>query len=207
LKPRELYDTLLAQKLIEEFKKHNMEGHYCLTKKEALKKALEIIPKDSVVSWGGSATLREIGLLTALKELGYKVLDPEEAQGGLAKEAVAHQALSADYYLTGCNAISATGELVNMDGIGNRVAALSFGPKNVIVVAGLNKVEPNLDAAILRAKTYAAPLIAAAFKQGFSSFDELAKAAEGAWSQLVVTRASVFKGRMKIILVGESLGF
>ena len=105
------------------------------------------------------------------------------------------------------NAIAATGELVNADGYGNRVAALIFGPKNVIVIAGINKVEPSLDAAILRTKNYTASMIMLKFKQDYSSFDELSEAAEMAGSHLVITSKSAVKGRIKVILVGESLGF
>jgi len=207
MKHKEYYNALLAQKVIQELKKRNMEGFYFETKEDALKKVLEMIPKDSLVSWGGSATLHEIGLQAALKNGGYNFLDPNEPQGGKAKDKVAHQALSADYYLMSSNAISATGELVNIDGYGNRVASLIFGPLNVIVIAGINKVEPNLDAAILRAKKYAAPITLSIFKQDYSSFDELSKAAESACSHLVVTSMSTNKDRIKVILVGECLGF
>jgi hypothetical protein len=138
-----------------------------------------MIPKDSLVSCGGSVTLDEIGLRIALKKEGYNFLDPKDAQGSIAKEKAAHQALSADYFLMSSNAISAAGELVNIDNIGNRVASLIFGPKNVIIIAGLNKVEPNLDAAILRVKNYAAPMTMLIFKQDYSSFDELSKAISG----------------------------
>lgn len=207
VKPVEIYNALLAQKLIEELNKRNMEGFYCKTKKDALAKVHELIPKESTVSCGGSATLREIGLRKALKDEGFNFLDPDDAQGGASKEKVAHQALGVDYYLMSTNAIAASGELVNMDGIGNRAAALMFGPKNVIVIAGLNKVEPNLDAAILRAKNRAAMMTLLLFKQDYPSYDELARAAESAYSQLVITARSIFKGRIKVILVGESLGY
>ena len=96
---------------------------------------------------------------------------------------------------------------MNIDGYGNRVASLIFGPKNVIVIAGLNKVVPNLDAAILRAKNYAAQMTLLIFKRGYSSFDELSKVAEGACSQLVITSMSTNKDRIKVLLVGECLGF
>ncbi len=207
MKPIEFYNNLLAEKLIEELKKRNMEGFYFETKEEAQKKILEMIPKDSLVSCGGSATLEEIGLRAALKNEGYNFLDPKAAQGAKAMDKAAHQALSADYFLMSSNAISAAGELVNIDGYGNRVAALIFGPKNVIVIAGLNKIEPSLDAAILRVKNYAAPLTMLILKQDYSSFDELAKSAEGACSQLVITSYSMTKGRIKVIIVGECLGF
>lgn len=167
IKAKECYKALLAKKLIEEFKKRNMEGFYCETKEDTLKLVLEMIPKDSFVSCGSSVTLDEIGLRLALKNEGYNFLDPRDAQGVAAMEKAAHQALCADYFLMSSNAIAATGELVNADGIGNRVAPLIYGPKNVIVIAGLNKVEPNLDAAILRVKNYAAQMICLAFKQDY----------------------------------------
>ncbi|WP_242951299.1 lactate utilization protein [Clostridium kluyveri] len=206
IKTRECYNDLLAKKLIEEFEKRNIEGFYYKTKEEALKKVLKIIPKDNLVSCGGSLTLHEIGLKTALKNGGYNFLDPAEPQGGKEKENVARQALLADYFLMSSNAIAATGELVNIDGIGNRVSALIFGPKNVIIVAGLNKVVPNLDTAILRVKDYAAKMVVSVYKQDYSSFEELSKAAENGCSQLVITSKSMFKGRIKVILVGENLG-
>lgn len=206
LKPKECYNALLAQKLIGEFEKRNIEGFYCKDKEEALKKILEMIPKDNLVSWGGSLTLHEIGIKEALKNGGYNFLDPAEPQGSKEKENAARQALLADYFLMSTNAIAATGELVNIDGIGNRVAALCFGPKNVIIVAGLNKVEPDLDAAILRVKDYAAKMTVMLYKQDYSSYEELSKAAEGGCSQLVITNKSMFQGRIKVILVGESLG-
>ena len=207
ISPRECFNGLLAQKIIEEFAKRNIEGFYCPTGQDAINKVLEIVPRDSLVSCGGSATLHVIGLHSALKTNGYNFLDPDDVQGGEAKKKVAQQALSADYYFMSANAISITGEIVNLDGIGNRVAALSFGPQNVIIIAGLNKVEPNLEAAIFRAKAFAAPLTLLLFKQDYGSFDALSEAAEKAYSQLVITKMSTFKGRIKVILVGENLGF
>jgi hypothetical protein len=207
LNPKTCYNSLLAQKVIEGLDKRNIEGVYCETREEAVKKALEMIPKDSLVSCGGSATLREIGLGTALKNEGYNFLDPAEPEGAKAKDEAAHQALRADYFLMSSNAIAQTGELVNIDGYGNRVAALIFGPKHVIVIAGINKVEPNLDVAIFRAKNYAAAQTCLIFKQEYASLDELAKVAEEANSHLVVTSKQAIRGRIKVILVGESLGY
>lgn len=207
MNPKECYNILLAQKLIQEFQKRKMEGFYCKTKEDALKKVLHLIPKDSIVFCGSSATLTEIGLHTSLKNGDYNFLDPDNSQNAMEKDKIAHEALGADYYLMSANAISITGELVNIDGYGNRVAALSFGPKNVIVIAGLNKVAPDLDAAILRAKTYAAPITTLFFDEDYSTFDELSKASERIYSQLVITSKSIIKDRIKIILVGECLGF
>lgn len=204
--PTQRYNQLLAQKLIEEFEKRNMEGYYCETKADALKKLLDIIPKETVVSYGGSVTLKETGAIEALTSGDYRFLDPNAAAGATEKEKIAHDALNADYYLMSANAISMTGELVNADGIGNRVAALAFGPKHVVVIAGMNKVETNLESAIMRVKTQAAQKCLLLYKQDYSSFDELSQAASGIISQLVITSMTNFKGRIKIILVGENLG-
>jgi len=204
--PTQRYNQLLAQKLIEEFEKRNMEGYYCETKADALKKLLDIIPKETVVSYGGSVTLKETGAIEALTSGDYRFLDPNAAAGATEKEKIAHDALNADYYLMSANAISMTGELVNADGIGNRVAALAFGPKHVVIIAGMNKVETNLESAIMRVKTQAAQKCLLLYKQDYSSFDELSQAASGIISQLVITSMTNFKGRIKIILVGESLG-
>jgi L-lactate utilization protein LutB len=207
--PKQKYNALLAQKIIAELQRRNLEGYYCETKNDAFKKVLELIPKakDAVVSCGGSATLNEIGLIDALRNGEYNFLDPNGVKGAKEMDDIAHQALSADYFLMSTNAITEKGELVNADGYGNRVSALIFGPKNVIVVAGLNKVEPNLDAAILRVKKTAARMIVLKFSKNAPAFDEVDKAAEGAISQLVITSMSTVKDRIKVVLVGESLGF
>jgi hypothetical protein len=206
--PKENYNSLLAQKVIKELKRHNIQGFYFETKEEALKKVLEIVPSNSTVSWGGSVTLHETGLIDALKKGEYNVLDASDrSKGGDEMNRIAHEALNSDYYFLSANAISASGELINMDGIGNRVASLIYGPKNVIVIAGINKVELNLDLAINRAKTIAAPLGVLGYDKNVSTFDELLDKAQGISSQLVITTMSVFEDRIKVILIGEPLGY
>jgi hypothetical protein len=207
--PIQTYNALLAQKVITEFAHRNIQGFYCETKAEALKKVIEMIPRESIISWGGSVTIREIGLLDYLKNGGYNILDPSDrSKGGAEMDKIAHQALNCDYFLMSSNAISASGELVNLDGIGNRTAALIYGPKNVIIIAGINKIEQNLDQAVLRAKNKAAALVILSYsKDNISSFDELLGKAQGIWSQVVITTSSTFKDRIKVILVGETLGY
>jgi L-lactate utilization protein LutB len=203
---KQSYNALLSKKLIDEFQKRNFEGYYCATKADALRKTLELIPLNALVSCGGSATLYEVGIIEALKTNGYDFMDPNDAEGAAEKDKIAHQALAADYFLMSANAITEKGELVNADGYGNRVSALILGPKNVIIIAGLNKVEPNLETAILRVKKLAARLILLKFYD-YATLDEVDNAAEHAAGQLVITSMSATKGRIKIILVGESLGF
>lgn len=206
--PKQIYNALLAGKVIKELKKRNIQGFYYETKEKAVEKVLEIIPKNSVISWGGSATLTEIGLIDLLKNGGYNVLDARAGKDAAEMDKIAHQALNVDYYIMSANAISASGELVNADGIGNRTAALIYGPKNVIVIVGINKVEQNLDAAVLRVKAESAPLTVLVYNRSeIASFEELLDKAEIACGQLVITNRSTFKDRIKVILIGESLGF
>ena len=204
---QQCYNALLAQKLIVEFEKRNLEGYYCETKEEALKKTLELLPQDALISFGGSETLYDIGLREALKNKNYRLLDPNSVSGAMEMDKIAHQALNSDYFLMSSNAITEQGELVNADGYGNRVSALIFGPKNVIVIAGMNKIVPDLETAISRTKKYAARMILLKFKKNYPNFNELDNAAKGAVSQLVITSMSVVKGRIKVILVGENIGF
>ena len=203
----ECYNSLLARKLIAEFEKRGFEGYYCETKKDALKKILEMIPENALISYGGSATLNDIGIREAMTNAKYRVLDPNAVTGAMEMDKIAHQALSADYFLMSSNAITEQGELVNADGYGNRVSALIFGPKNVIVVAGMNKLTPDLEMAIARVKNYTARMILLKFKKDYPDFDTLDSVAKEAVSQLVITSRSTVKGRIKVILVGESLGF
>jgi len=203
---KETYYGLLAQQLIAAFQQRNMAGCYCKTKEEALREILSMLQKEHVVSNGGSQTLWEIGFQDAMKSGGYHYLNAYDAEGAEAKAQLAREALSADYYFMSANAIAETGELVNIDGIGNRAAALLFGPKRVVVVAGLNKVAPTLEAAVTRAKTCASRLCLTLFRQDYASYGELSDLADKSGSHLVITSRSAIQGRIKIILVGEDLG-
>ena len=204
---RSLFTRLKAEKLIEELTRRNFEAYYYPKKADVLPGVLGLIPQGSVVSCGGSLTLKELGLISGLKAAGMDFLDPADAQGGKAKEEIARRALSADAYLMSANAIAMTGEIVTLDGIGNRAAALAFGPKSVLIVAGMNKVEPNLETAVLRARTEAAPLTLLSFRQDYATYDEVLRDAENSYSHQIITAKSTFKGRIKVILVGEDLGY
>ncbi len=207
---------LLADKIIKNFKKRNFEAYYCEGAEEAAEKALSLIPESSSVSWGGSATLREIGLIEKVYRGGFSVIDRDKAGSAEERYEFMRRALTADVYLTSFNAISEDGVLVNIDGGGNRVAAIAFGPKSVVAVVGMNKVCKTAEDAVVRARTAAAP----ANMQRFSTPERrlntpcaLTGACENCvaddciCSYIAVTRMCKPKGRIKIILVGESLGF
>ncbi len=118
----------------------------------------ELIPENSVVTHGGSVTLAECGIPTLLKEGNYRYLDRSTAKD---PRQIYLSGYSADYYLTSANAITENGELYNVDGNSNRISAIAYGPSKVIVIAGINKIVADLDEAIIRVKTIAAPKNAA----------------------------------------------
>ena len=146
------------EKTIKALKANRMEVYYAETPEQAKEIALSLIPEGSSCANGGSVTLTQTGIIDALKTGNYQYIDrmnPEFTQE--QKEEAMRAAFSADFYLASANAITENGELYNVDGNSNRVAALLYGAKNVIIVAGTNKLVKDLDAAILRVKTVAAP--------------------------------------------------
>ena len=144
--------------LVKNLKSRHFDAYYCSTKEEALEKALSLIPENDTVGWGGTVTCQQIGLIDAVRAGNYQVLDRDTCQTAQEREEMMRRCLLADTFLTGANALSMDGQMVNIDGNGNRVAAIVYGPKQVIVVAGMNKVEDTLEAAITRARTVAAPM-------------------------------------------------
>lgn len=162
--PKELRNERLAQRMIKNLNRRNMYAYYCPTSAEAIEKVLGIIPIGSTISWGGSMTLRDMGLTAALHTSGcFSLLDRDEAKDRSEAVEIYLNAFRADYYLSSANAITEDGVIVNIDGNGNRVAAITFGPEHVIFVIGMNKVAPNVDAALARARSTAAPINTARF--------------------------------------------
>lgn len=193
----------------EAMNKRGFEAYYVSTAEEAKAKALELIPEGSVVSWGGSATVDQIGLKEEVLNK-FSVINRDAAKSPEERMELMRQALTSDVFLMSANAITEDGELVNIDGNGNRVAALCFGPKEVIVVAGMNKVVKSLEDAWDRARNYAAPVNAQRFDLpnpcGKNGQCANCKSPSCICTHLVVTRMGK-NGRIKVILVGEELGF
>ncbi len=162
--PTEIRNELLAQRLIKNLNRRNMDAYYCPTANDAIDKVTELLPKGATVSWGGSMTIRDMGLTKRLHETGlYTLLDRDLAKDRDEAQEIYLNAFRADFYISGINAISEDGVIVNIDGNGNRVAAITFGPKHVIFVAGINKVTQNVEAALARARSTAAPINTARF--------------------------------------------
>lgn len=205
------YETL-ADTLIRNFEKRGMEACYCATSTEARKKALSLLTPGAAVSFGGSMTLEETGILDALRSReDIRLIDRAKAKSPEEIKRMYHDALSCDFYFMSANALTQDGVLVNIDGNGNRAAALIYGPENVIVVAGLNKAVPTIDEAVSRVRNTATPLNCIRLHK------QTPCAATGVCadclspdcicSQIVITRRSGTPGRIKVILVGEALGY
>jgi len=204
-------NELLADRVIKGLQSRNMEGYYAKNKEEALKIALSLIPFGSSVGWGGSVSVEEIGLKQAVCEGNYQVINRDAAKDPEEKRAIELAIFGADYMLCGSNAITEDGELVNIDGYGNRVAGIICGPQNVLMIVGLNKVCKTLQDAISRAQNTAAPINTKRFPIDTPCNTNGAcakcKSEQTICCQYVVTRFSKIKGRIKIILVNDSLGF
>lgn len=160
---RNMRNDKLAKAMINKLAARNMEGFYVQTKEEAKELALSLIPEGSSVGWGGSMTVKATGLLDALIEGNYKELNRDAAKTPEEKDRISKECFFADYFLTSCNAITEDGIMVNIDGNGNRVAAIVYGPSHVIVITGMNKVVRTEEDALSRARNEAAPINAQRF--------------------------------------------
>ncbi|QSX06352.1 lactate utilization protein [Sedimentibacter sp. zth1] len=199
-----------ANTIIKNLNKRFMEGYYCKTKEEAKTKVLSLISENSSVSWGGSMTLDEIGIKEALGNKNLNVINRDNGKTPEEKKKLMKDALTCDYFLTSTNAITLDGELINIDGNANRVAAICFGPENVIVVAGMNKVVANVETGIDRVHTNAcAPnCIRFNLKNPCSVTGKCTNCIDTSiCAQMLITRLSKVHNRIKVVLVGESLGF
>ena len=156
--PKELCYEKRGAVLVKNLKSRHFDAYYCANREEALKKALELIPEGATVGWGGAMSAQQIGLLDALNSGNYHALDRAKCQTPEEREQNMRDCLFADVFLTGANGLSLDGQMVNIDGGGNRVAATIFGPKSVLVIAGMNKVMDSLEDAVRRARTVAAPM-------------------------------------------------
>lgn len=209
--PKKQAFATAAETIIKGLQKRNMEGYYFEDSASCVKAITDMMEEGSAVSWGGSMSINECGLMEAIGGGKYNLIDrmtaktPEEAREIFAKTVMA------DYYLMSTNAITMDGELINIDGNGNRVACLIHGPKNVIVVVGMNKLVSNVEAGYLRVKDIASPANTKRLNRNTPCFHTGrcgdCFSPDCICSQIVVTRRSSQPGRIKVFLVGEELGY
>lgn len=208
---RKQYYEKRAKVLVKNLQKRHFGAYYCETADEALNKALELIPDGTSVGWGGATSAEQIGLLNALRKGPYQAIDRDTAKTPEERTEMMRRCMLTDWFVTGANALSLDGEMVNIDGMGNRVAAIVYGPKNVLVIAGVNKITDTLDDALNRARTVAAPIN----KQRFGNDTPCTVTGSCAdclsdgciCNQILITRGCRPAGRIQFIIVGEELGF
>ncbi len=187
------------------------DARFFPSREEAVAAAMEVIPPDAAVGCGGSWTMRQIGLLDALRKRGNRVMVHEAGMDFEETTRVRREALLCPYYLSSANAITMRGEVVNTDGIGNRVAGISFGPSTVIIVAGYNKLVPDLDAAFERIREVAAPANAIRYKLDTPCVRK-GRCMDCSMPSSICRVTTIVSRRpmltdFKVFLVGESLGF
>lgn len=200
-----------SETIIKNLQKRNMEGYYFETKEEAIEKVMSMIKQDDVVGWGGSYTIDTLGIKKLLEEKQISTIDRDKAKSPEERVKLMKQALTADVFLTSTNAITMDGELMNIDGNGNRLAAFCYGPDSVIVVAGMNKVVTDLDMALRKVRLDATVPNTYRFNAKtpchFTGKCTECTMPDTMCSQILVTRYCKPQNKIKVILVGEQLGF
>ena len=209
--PKEIFYEKQAETIIKKLNQRKMEGFYCPDVESAKAKLVELLGEGKKsVAYGGSMTLDDNGFKDSVTAAGHELIirenykTPEEIKECKAKQ------INADFFLMSTNAITLDGELINIDGRGNRVSFMIYGPDNVIIIAGMNKVVANVDDGIRRVRNIATPPncvrldcktpCAVTGKCGECFTDSIC-------CQFVVTRMSRVPGRIKVILVGQELGY
>jgi hypothetical protein len=208
-----VWNEKVAEKLIQNFEKRRMEGSYAATAAQAKTEVLAMIPPGSSVFRCGTMTATYAGLWDDVAKLpGVELIDPYEPgikpEEGLARR---RKGMSADIMIAGSNAVTLDGRLVNLDGMGNRVAAMSFGPGKVILMVGMNKVAPDLQTAMERVKHYAAPInnIRYGFKNpcvetGLCHDCKSPTRICNMWS---IIEGHMIEKRIHVKLIGETVGY
>lgn len=201
-------NRLLSGLVIKGLHSRNMSGYFAESKEEALKMALDLIPEGASVSMGGCMSAHEIGLVDALKKGPYRFIDRYDFENQEEGERAGH---FADVFLASANAMTKDGMMVNIDGHANRVSAIANGPQKVLFIVGMNKICPDLDSAMKRARNVAAPINVRRFelntpcsKTG-ACFECLQP--DTICCQILITRYSRHKDRIHVILVNDDLGF
>ncbi|AEE17577.1 lactate utilization protein [Treponema brennaborense] len=208
---RKLYD-LSGPLVVQALRKRHFDAYYCNTAQDARRIVPDLIPRSHSVSWGGSETIRTLGIPALLKENGYTLIDRDSAASPEERAALMRQGFSCGTFLMSSNAVTEDGQLFNIDGTGNRLAALLFGPESVVVIAGMNKVVKTLDDAVSRVRNYASPLNMQRFSGLKTPCAKTGQCADCVSTDcicayMVTTRISRPAGKIKVVLVGEPLGF
>ncbi len=212
----------VCKQLAVALNKNNMAFYYAETKDDAVGIVKSLLKKGEIIGMGGSRTIEECGVLALVKNGDYNFLDRCNCTDDMAKQHLCHRMLTADTFLTSTNAITLDGVLYNVDGNSNRVSNIAYGAKQVIVVAGKNKIVSDLSQAILRVKTIAAPKNAQrmhtntpcefsgkciSLNNPNSTLEEGCDSEKRICCNYLISATQRYKDRIKVILVNEELGF
>ena len=208
-----VWNEKVAKDIIKHLRKRRMEGSYTPTAAQAKNEIVAMIPQGATVFRCGSMTAASMGLWEEIAKLpGVEVIDPY--QPGLSSEEgleLRRKGMTAEVMIASSNAVTLDGKLVNLDGMGNRVAAMTFGPKKVILVVGMNKVAPDLESAMARVKRYAGPVNAIRLgrnnpcvETGLCTDCTSPQRMCNMWS---IIEGHMIKDRIHVKLVGENLGY
>lgn len=211
MEAKELRNQRLAAKMIKNLQQRHYDAYFCKDIPALLNKVKELIPEGSSISWGGSASIRDTGITKMLKDGNYVIYDRDEVHTEEEKLRIYRKAFDCNFYLASANAISEDGVIVNIDGNGNRVAAITWGPEHVILVVGLNKVCQDVDAAIKRARSTAAPINMARFDNNtpcqIDGTCHDCKSPESICNYISIQRMSHPAHRHIVLLFGENIGY
>lgn len=200
-----------AKTVIKNLAARNMEGYFFETSDDAVKAILEMMPEGSSVTWGGSETFKETGMLAALQSGNYNLIDRGKAATPEEQRKMYGEMVMSDYFFMSSNAITLNGELVNIDGNSNRVGLLVHGPRHVFVLVGMNKFTDDVESAIKRIRTYACPANAKRLNKstpcGIIGRCGECYSNECMCNQIVITRRSGHAGRIKVFFIAENLGY
>lgn len=201
-----------VERTIKNLNAHNMDGYYVENREQLFQKLEELIAEGSTVGVGDSMTLFETKIIDYLRNGNFNFLDKyEEKLTKDEKREIYIKNFSADTFLCSTNALTEVGELYNIDGNGSRVAPMLYGPKQVIIVTGINKIVKNIEEAEIRVRNYAAPIDAKRLNKDTpctkigSCVD--CKSPNRICNDFVVIRGQFIKGRIKVIIIGENLGY
>lgn len=201
-----------VERTIKNLNSRNMEGYYVNNREQLFQKIKEFIVEGSTIGVGDSMTLFETKIIDFLRDGSFNFLDKyEEKLTKDEKREIYIKNFSADTFISSTNAITENGELYNIDGNGSRVAPMLYGPKQVIIVAGINKIVKNLEEAEMRVRQYAAPIDAKRLNKDTPcaklGYCIDCKSPNRICNNFVVIKGQFIKGRIKVIIVGENLGF
>lgn len=200
-----------ANTIIKNLKTRNMEGFFFESSADAVCAILKMIPEGSSVTWGGSETFKETGMLSALQAGNYDLIDRLTATTPKERRAQYGQMAMSDYFFMSTNAITVNGELVNIDGNSNRVGLLVHGPQHVFILVGMNKIVADVESGIKRIRTVACPANAKRLNKttpcGVMGKCSECFSDESMCSQIVITRRSGHADRIKVFFIAEELGY